>query len=107
MQLKQLAGDTLIISIIPADTGKPTTRLEKAKVKDGNCYWEKPHCETVKFVQDPKNGKFHEKIYHFSLATVYILSNSSLQNPKLSNLKTRLIFFFILFVGLFKIQWNW
>ncbi|CAH1451430.1 unnamed protein product [Lactuca virosa] len=68
-QLKQLAGDTLIISIIPADTGKPTTRLEKAKVKDGNCYWEKPHCETVKFVQDPKNGNFHEKIYHFSLAT--------------------------------------
>ncbi|KAI3522554.1 hypothetical protein L1887_00425 [Cichorium endivia] len=68
-QLKQSAGDTLIISVIPADTGKPTTRLEKAKVKDGHCYWEKPHYETVKFLQDPKNGTFHEKIYHFALAT--------------------------------------
>ncbi|KAL4592876.1 hypothetical protein LXL04_005883 [Taraxacum kok-saghyz] len=67
-QLKQSAGDTLIISVIPSDTGKPT-RLEKAKVKDGNCYWEKPHYETVKFLQDPKNGTFHEKIYRFVLAT--------------------------------------
>ncbi|KAI3822199.1 hypothetical protein L1987_09784 [Smallanthus sonchifolius] len=68
-QLKQVAGDALIISVIPADSGKSTTRLEKAKVKDGSCYWEKPHYETVKFVHDPKNGKFHEKIYHFVLAT--------------------------------------
>ncbi|KAI3707025.1 hypothetical protein L6452_25186 [Arctium lappa] len=68
-QLKQLAGDTLIISVIPADTGKPTTRLEKAKVKDGSCYWEKPHYQTVKFVRDPKNGKFNEKVYHFVMAT--------------------------------------
>ncbi|KAK1436216.1 hypothetical protein QVD17_01994 [Tagetes erecta] len=68
-QLKQVVGDALIISIIPADIGKPTTRLEKAKIKDGSCYWEKPHFETVKFVHDPKNGKFNEKIYHFVLAT--------------------------------------
>ncbi|XP_024986641.1 myosin-9-like [Cynara cardunculus var. scolymus] len=68
-QLKQLTGDTLIISIIPADTGKPTTRLEKAKVKDGSCYWEKPHYQTLKFVRDPKNGKFNEKVYHFVMAT--------------------------------------
>lgn len=68
-QLNQVAGDTLIISVIPADIGKLTTKLEKAKVKDGSCCWEKPHYETVKFVQDPKNGKFHEKIYNFVLAT--------------------------------------
>ncbi|KAI3687525.1 hypothetical protein L1987_81222 [Smallanthus sonchifolius] len=68
-QLKQVTGDALIISVIPADSGKPTTRLEKAKVKDGSCYWGKPHYETVKFVHDPKNGKFHEKIYHFVIAT--------------------------------------
>ncbi|KAK9079666.1 hypothetical protein SSX86_001339 [Deinandra increscens subsp. villosa] len=68
-QLKQVARETLVISVIPADIGKPTSRLEKAKIKDGSCYWEKPHYETVKFVHDPKNGKFHEKIYHFALAT--------------------------------------
>nr|XP_043613141.1 myosin-9-like [Erigeron canadensis] len=68
-QLKHLAGDTLIISIVPADIGKPTTKLEKAKVKDGSCYWEKPHYETVKFIQDPKNGKLQEKIYQFVMAT--------------------------------------
>ncbi|KAM0046144.1 putative NT-type C2 domain-containing protein [Helianthus debilis subsp. tardiflorus] len=68
-QLKQVAGDTLIVSIVPADTGKPTTKLEKSKIKDGSCYWEKPHYETVKFVLDPKTGKFHEKIYNFVLAT--------------------------------------
>nr|GEW25664.1 hypothetical protein [Tanacetum cinerariifolium] len=65
----QVAGDTLIISVIPADIGKSTRKLEKAKIKDGSCCWEKPHYETVKFVQDPTNGKFHEKIYHFVLAT--------------------------------------
>ncbi|KAI7747779.1 hypothetical protein M8C21_006150 [Ambrosia artemisiifolia] len=68
-QLKQVAGDTLIVSIVPVDTGKSTTKLEKAKIKDGSCYWEKPHYETVKFVLDPKTGKCHEKIYNFVLAT--------------------------------------
>ncbi|XP_076943022.1 uncharacterized protein LOC143613101 [Bidens hawaiensis] len=67
-QLKQVTGDSLIISLIPADTGKPT-RLEKVKIKDGSCHWEKPHYETVKFVLDPKTGKFHEKVYNFVLAT--------------------------------------
>lgn len=65
----------MIISIVPADIGKPTTRLEKAKIKDGSCYWEKPHYETVKFVHDPKIGKFSEKIYHFVLATVLIITD--------------------------------
>ncbi|KAF5797487.1 putative NT-type C2 domain-containing protein [Helianthus annuus] len=77
-QLKQVAGDTLIVSIVPADTGKPTTKLEKSKIKDGSCYWEKPHYETVKFVLDPKTGKFHEKIYNFVLATTGSSKTSSL-----------------------------
>ncbi|KAM0069898.1 putative NT-type C2 domain-containing protein [Helianthus debilis subsp. tardiflorus] len=65
MQMALLGGDDLMISLVPADVGKPTSRLEKAKVEDGSCYWEKPLYETVKFSQDPKTGKFHEKIYHF------------------------------------------
>ncbi|XP_076953285.1 uncharacterized protein LOC143627321 [Bidens hawaiensis] len=69
-QLSQLGGDALTISIIPADVGKPTSRLEKVKVRDGSCYWEKPVYETVKFSQDPKTGKFHERIYHFIVAKV-------------------------------------
>ncbi|KAI3756445.1 hypothetical protein L1987_56265 [Smallanthus sonchifolius] len=67
-QLPQLGGDALMISMIPADVGKPTSRLEKVKVRDGSCYWEKALYETVKFSQDPKTGKFHEKIYHFIVA---------------------------------------
>ncbi|XP_076933539.1 uncharacterized protein LOC143599478 [Bidens hawaiensis] len=64
-QLALLGGDDLIISVVPADVGKPASRLEKAKVQNGSCYWEKPLYETVKLTQDPKTGKFHEKIYHF------------------------------------------
>lgn len=59
-----------MIAVIPNDVGKPTTRLDKAKVRDGSCYWEKPHYETVKFTQDQKTGKFNDKIYRFVVATV-------------------------------------
>ncbi|KAD4178368.1 hypothetical protein E3N88_26959 [Mikania micrantha] len=67
-QLAQLGGEALMISMVPADVGKPTSKLEKVEVQDGSCYWEKPLYETVKFSQDPKTGKFHEKIYHFIVA---------------------------------------
>nr|GEW84383.1 hypothetical protein [Tanacetum cinerariifolium] len=67
-QLAQLGGDSLMISIIPADVGKPTSRLDKAKVQDGTCYWEKSIYETVKFSQDPKTGRINEKIYYFVVA---------------------------------------
>ncbi|GKB07213.1 EEIG1/EHBP1 N-terminal domain-containing protein [Tanacetum coccineum] len=66
--LAQLGGDSLMISIIPADVGKPTSRLDKAKVQHGTCYWEKPIYETVKFSQDPKTGRINEKIYYFVVA---------------------------------------
>ncbi|XP_076944495.1 uncharacterized protein LOC143615190 [Bidens hawaiensis] len=65
MQLALLGGVDLILSVVPADVRKPTSRLEKAKVQNGSCYWEKPLYETVKFTQDPKTGKLHDKIYDF------------------------------------------
>ncbi|KAD3641295.1 hypothetical protein R6Q59_003902 [Mikania micrantha] len=68
-QLAPNGGDALTIAVIPGDVGKPTTRLEKTKVKDGCCYWDKPHSETVKFTRDQKTGKINEKIYHFVVAT--------------------------------------
>ncbi|XP_076925815.1 uncharacterized protein LOC143588782 [Bidens hawaiensis] len=68
-QLAPNVGDALTIAVIPGDTGKPTARLEKTKVKDGSCYWEKPHSETVKFTRDQKTGKVNEKIYRFVVAT--------------------------------------
>ncbi|KAJ9549886.1 hypothetical protein OSB04_022429 [Centaurea solstitialis] len=68
-QLSQIGGDALTIAVIPGDVGKPTTRLEKAKVKDGTCYWEKPHFETVKYTRDQKTGKINERIYRFVVAT--------------------------------------
>ena len=71
IQLAQLGGDSLMLSIIPADVGKPTSRLDKAKVQYGTCYWEKPIYETVKFSQDPKTRRINEKIYYFVVAKVH------------------------------------
>ncbi|KAJ0445694.1 putative NT-type C2 domain-containing protein [Helianthus annuus] len=68
-QLPPNGGDAFTISVVPADVGKPTATLEKTKVKDGNCYWEKPHSQTVKFTRDHKTGKINEKIYRFVVAT--------------------------------------
>ncbi|XP_019434205.1 PREDICTED: myosin-11-like isoform X3 [Lupinus angustifolius] len=68
-QMVQPGVEALVVSIIPGDTGKPSTRLEKTKVNDGVCRWENPVYESVKFVQDPKTGKFNERIYYFLVST--------------------------------------
>ncbi|BAT88642.1 hypothetical protein VIGAN_05218700 [Vigna angularis var. angularis] len=51
------------------DIGKPTTKLEKAAVRDGTCIWDNPVYETVKFVQESKTGKISDRIYHFVVST--------------------------------------
>jgi len=62
--------DALVLSIVPGDIGKPTTKLEKATVRDGTCRWENPVYETVKFVQEAKTGKVSDRIYHFLVSMV-------------------------------------
>ncbi|CAI9784561.1 unnamed protein product [Fraxinus pennsylvanica] len=68
-QLSQLGGDALMVSVVPADVGKPSVKSEKAIVRDGVCLWENPVYETVKLNRDSKSGKIHEKIYYFILGT--------------------------------------
>ena len=68
--MTQLNVQALMISVVPGDGGKPTTKLEKATVQDGNCRWENPVYETIKFVREPKTGKINERIYHFILSSV-------------------------------------
>ncbi|XP_020217015.1 interaptin isoform X2 [Cajanus cajan] len=68
-QIVQSGVDALVLSIVPGDIGKVTTRLEKAAVRDGVCRWENPVYETIKFVQEPKTGKFSERVYHFVVST--------------------------------------
>ncbi|KAK7406151.1 hypothetical protein VNO78_07771 [Psophocarpus tetragonolobus] len=68
-QVFQSGMDALVLSIVPGDIGKPTTRLEKVTVRDGTCKWENPVYETVKFIQEPKTGKISDKIYHFLVST--------------------------------------
>ncbi|WOG81231.1 hypothetical protein DCAR_0100376 [Daucus carota subsp. sativus] len=68
-QVSWSGGDTLMISLVPADGGKPTSVLEKAKIRDGSCYWEKPVYETMKFTQDLKTGKINERSYHVIFST--------------------------------------
>ncbi|CAN1300857.1 hypothetical protein LINPERPRIM_LOCUS24709 [Linum perenne] len=65
----QLNVDSLVVSVVPGEVGKPTGRSEKATIKDGSCKWEYPVYETVKFNQDSKTGKITERIYHFVLST--------------------------------------
>lgn len=52
--------------MIPADVGNPVTKLERVKVKNAGCYWDKPIYGTVKFIQDPKSRKIDERLslYH-------------------------------------------
>ncbi|XVF09865.1 hypothetical protein REPUB_Repub07fG0133900 [Reevesia pubescens] len=70
-QVPRLKKSAVTISLVPEDVGKPTLRLEKVAVQDGNCLWENPVNETVKLIREPKTGKLSEKIYHF------IVSNGS------------------------------
>lgn len=62
-----------MISVVPADVGKPTVKSDKALVRDGSCFWENPVYETVKFNREPKSGKIHERIYYFVVGTVWDL----------------------------------
>ncbi|KAE8710859.1 protein LURP-one-related 4-like [Hibiscus syriacus] len=71
-QVTETKLQALIISVIPDDGGKLIRTLEKATVHDGNCRWENPVYETVKFVREPKTGKINERIYHFVLSTISI-----------------------------------
>lgn len=58
-----------MVSVVPAENGKPTARLEKSTVRDNCCYWENQIYETVKLIQDPKTGKIQERIYYFLIST--------------------------------------
>ncbi|KAK7258802.1 hypothetical protein RIF29_24389 [Crotalaria pallida] len=62
-----LSKASSIGDVYVGDIRKPSTKLEKAKVNDGVCRWENPVFETVKFVQEPKNGRLNERVYHFVL----------------------------------------
>ncbi|XWS61156.1 hypothetical protein CRYUN_Cryun07bG0101400 [Craigia yunnanensis] len=70
-QVPRLKKSAVTISLVPEDVRKPTLRLEKIAVQDGNCLWENPVYETVKLIREPKTGKLSEKIYHF------VVSNGS------------------------------
>ncbi|XP_019171170.1 PREDICTED: nucleoprotein TPR-like isoform X2 [Ipomoea nil] len=65
----QVAGDALMISVVPGDVGKPTVKSEKATIRDGSCCWENAVYETVKLYREPKSGKIHERIYNFVVGT--------------------------------------
>ncbi|KAL6496766.1 hypothetical protein OROHE_027328 [Orobanche hederae] len=68
-KVPQIGDDALVISIVPADAGKPTVKSDKALVRDGSCFWDNPVYESVKFNRDPKSGKIHERIYYFVVGT--------------------------------------
>nr|VDD29203.1 unnamed protein product [Brassica oleracea] len=69
-QASELNTEGLILSLVPGDVGKPTARSEKAVVRDGQCRWEIPVYETVKFLKDAKTGKVNQRIYHLIVSTM-------------------------------------
>ena len=74
LQVPQLGVDALFLSVVPADVGKPTVKLEKGRLEGGSYYWENAVFETVKFFQDPKSGKINDRIYHFIVSKVQIFT---------------------------------
>ncbi|PSS32387.1 Intracellular protein transport protein [Actinidia chinensis var. chinensis] len=68
-QVPKVTATTLTISLVPADVGKPTVRLERAAILDGTCFWENPVYETVKLIRNQKTGRFNDKCYHFIVST--------------------------------------
>ncbi|CAN8245363.1 unnamed protein product [Cochlearia groenlandica] len=69
-QVSQFNREGLTLSLVPGDVGKPTARSEKALVTDdGQCRWEIPVYETVKFVKDSKTGNVNRRIYHLIVST--------------------------------------
>lgn len=68
-QVPKLKAKKLMISLVPADAGKPTVRLGKTAIIEGTCSWENPIYETVKLIRDPKTGKFNQNIYYFGVAS--------------------------------------
>ncbi|CAN4087776.1 unnamed protein product [Withania somnifera] len=68
-QVPKLKAKKLMISLVPADAGKPTVRLGKAAIVEGTCSWENPIYETVKLVRDTKTAKFKQNIYYFAVAS--------------------------------------
>ncbi|KAJ1397966.1 Pectinesterase, catalytic [Sesbania bispinosa] len=55
----------LILRVTAGEIGKPTTRLEKATVRNGKYRWENPVYEMVKFIQEPKTWKISDKYIIF------------------------------------------
>ncbi|KAE9452091.1 hypothetical protein C3L33_16008, partial [Rhododendron williamsianum] len=79
-----------MISLVPADVGKPTVRSEKAAIRDGSCYWENPVYEAVKLFQEPKSGRFTRKHTISSYQLYPEQSENAKNNLADGSLKTQL-----------------
>ncbi|KAL5992273.1 hypothetical protein ACLOJK_013189 [Asimina triloba] len=55
--------DKLLVSFIPADSGKAAAKTAKANVRNGNCKWSDPIYETTRLLQDAETKKYDEKFY--------------------------------------------
>lgn len=68
--MSETGAEGLIVSVVPADAGKPPVRSEKALVQDGRCQWETPIYERVIFTRELLTGKINRRIYRFVVSTV-------------------------------------
>ncbi|XP_039140256.1 centromere-associated protein E-like isoform X2 [Dioscorea cayenensis subsp. rotundata] len=68
-QVPLVGWETMVVSLVPLDVGKPSLKSDKAEVVNGECQWLKPVFETARLVQDPKSMKFNEKFYQFLVSS--------------------------------------
>ncbi|PKI55242.1 hypothetical protein CRG98_024359 [Punica granatum] len=64
-QVSEIGAEALVVSVVPADAGKPPVRSDKATILDGRCQWETPIYERVIFIRDLRTGKINRRIYRF------------------------------------------
>ncbi|KAJ7557258.1 hypothetical protein O6H91_05G119200 [Diphasiastrum complanatum] len=62
-RLPQTGWDRLVVSLIPADTGRTSSKTQKAYVRNGNCQWPDAVIESTMLSADPKSKEYEEKLY--------------------------------------------
>ncbi|KAL4559056.1 hypothetical protein LXL04_031189 [Taraxacum kok-saghyz] len=56
--------EKLFICFIPTESGKIIAKTSKANVRNGTCKWADPIYETTRLLQDSRNKRYDDKLYH-------------------------------------------
>ncbi|XP_062205036.1 COP1-interactive protein 1-like [Phragmites australis] len=66
--IPSIGWDKLFLSFISADTGKVTSKTNKANVRNGSCKWPDPIYEATRLLQDSRTKTYDDKLYKLVVA---------------------------------------